>query len=622
MSEIQVNSIKSLSGPLINLQSDILATGKNLDVNKIYLQSYSTSAYSGDGNSQKLVTSKYYVDDQLNQLRAVVSAIGGSAGAGLSGIAALSAGLSAEGAAIRAESDNKYLFRSKFDIHSGGGLTFSGGPYKFTSGSPVVFSGSSVGVGAWFSSAANTPLSTLHVSAADARITIQDTTFGTTASFQIMAQTGNTTKLFRIYDVGASPAVDLLCIKPDGNVGIGNVQSPLAKLHVKSGGGEGLRLETTVARGSGQNYLAFNDPTGMKGYVGCGSNSNDSIALINSLSAPLYLGTSGITRMIISANGNVGIGTGESSPNSKLEISGTNASPHLVLRSTTGNTLPEIRFMENNSSSWAFGGNGANATFYIRDDFQSGTPVRLAITNTGNVGIGTATPSAKLQTIDTYNAARFGNNAVNALTIGSHGGGPYCGIGYNINFNSGGDNLYFAVGNDRTSLIRFTDGGFEFKGNSVVGAVSGTPFALTNYMTILNTGNIVVIVGNVSADKAPTLGEHLCNKTYVDDKLRIGSVFSFILPSGGYATTDVTTAMNAGYVMPPGWTVTSPYANGAPITWTVPANSGAWVGWWTAMNNTNTHGNISWANSGSIQTVTVPAPYNNLPFFMTVRRVS
>ena len=126
------------------------------------------------------------------------------------------------------------------------------------------------------------------------------------------------------------------------------------------------------------------------------------------------------------------------------------------------------------------------------------TVQRMTVTSGGLVGIGTVTPTAKLQTIDTYNAARFGANNINSLTIGSHGGSPYSGIGYNVNFDSGADNQYFAVGGDRTSLIRFTDGGFEFKGNATNGAISGTPFALTEYMTILKSGNVGI--GIVSPD--------------------------------------------------------------------------------------------------------------------------
>ena len=123
--------------------------------------------------------------------------------------------------------------------------------------------------------------------------------------------------------------------------------------------------------------------------------------------------------------------------------------------------------------------------------FSTNATERMRITPTGNVGIGTSTPTAKLQTIDTNNAARFGASNTNALTIGSGlGGSPYSGIGYNVNFDSGVNNQYFAVGADRTSLIRFHDGGFEFKGNATNGALSGTPFALTDYMTILKSGNV------------------------------------------------------------------------------------------------------------------------------------
>ena len=126
------------------------------------------------------------------------------------------------------------------------------------------------------------------------------------------------------------------------------------------------------------------------------------------------------------------------------------------------------------------------------------TVERMRVTSGGLVGVGTATPTATLQALNSVgNAARFGVSNSNSLTIGGRGGGPYCGIGYNINFDSGNDNQYFAMGGDRTSLIRFHDGGFQFKGNATDGAISGTPFALTEYMIILNSG-VVYIPGSLT----------------------------------------------------------------------------------------------------------------------------
>ena len=126
----------------------------------------------------------------------------------------------------------------------------------------------------------------------------------------------------------------------------------------------------------------------------------------------------GITAMSISSSGRVGVRV--EAPEALLEISGTpvyqtadnwvsatthTSVPHLLLRSDIGNTIPEIQFMERLNKSWVLGGNGtgtgngANGTFCIRDDFQSGNPVRLAITNAGNVGIGTTGPTVKLDVV-------------------------------------------------------------------------------------------------------------------------------------------------------------------------------------------------------------------------------
>lgn len=134
---------------------------------------------------------------------------------------------------------------------------------------------------------------------------------GTAKSWALVgcvATSGGVNGTFGIRDDYQSGTPVRLAITNAGNVGIG-ITAATARLHVLASAEKSLILQTTITRGSGQNYLAFHDPTGMKGYVGYGSASSDSIALINSLSAPLYLGTNGAANLTISSGGNVGIGT-------------------------------------------------------------------------------------------------------------------------------------------------------------------------------------------------------------------------------------------------------------------------------------------------------------------------
>lgn len=86
-----------------------------------------------------------------------------------------------------------------------------------------------------------------------------------------------------------------------GRTGIG--VSPTVKLHVKSAA-DLARIETTSARGSGNGYLSFADPTGRKAYFGYG-NTDDSFSLMNEMNDIIKLGTNSVFRLIISAGGQV-----------------------------------------------------------------------------------------------------------------------------------------------------------------------------------------------------------------------------------------------------------------------------------------------------------------------------
>jgi hypothetical protein len=99
-----------------------------------------------------------------------------------------------------------------------------------------------------------------------------------------------------------------LIIQPTGFVGIGpTAPIALAPLHVRSST-ELMRLESTQARGGGNAYMSFFDPSGRKGYVGYGSGGiDDNFFIVNELVSPMLFFNNQSERMRIEATGRVGI---------------------------------------------------------------------------------------------------------------------------------------------------------------------------------------------------------------------------------------------------------------------------------------------------------------------------
>ncbi|MGB0916373.1 MAG: hypothetical protein ACPGU4_02185, partial [Flavobacteriales bacterium] len=100
-------------------------------------------------------------------------------------------------------------------------------------------------------------------------------------------------------------------------------------------------------------------------------------------------------KMTILGSGNVGIGT--AGPTHQLEIHGTNSAP---MRVHSSSSESDIAFTNGANGSWQAGtndsGNGTNSNqFYIYDSGGAGYVASFQ-KGTGNVGIGTSTPGAKL----------------------------------------------------------------------------------------------------------------------------------------------------------------------------------------------------------------------------------
>lgn len=251
---------------------------------------------------------------------------------------------------------------------------------------------------------------------------------------QITLQTGNAIKGY-IYNTSTSLVVgadlgnalvldagntERMRITSSGNVGIGT-SSPSEKLHVVGKAAIGQNTNGTAvidAYGSIAYYGCNNANNGMGiGPTGAATfsssvtasqfnilNSNQTISIANTsdiqinasvASSNILFRVSGDERMRITSSGNVGIGT--TSPGGRLQVSSATAGDDQIwLQSTTytggystlgynANT-GEFRIKQNDGGS-------AGITFYT----GASASEKMRITPSGNVGIGTSSPSNKLE---------------------------------------------------------------------------------------------------------------------------------------------------------------------------------------------------------------------------------
>lgn len=269
-----------------------------------------------------------------------------------------------------------------------------------------------------------------------------------------------------------------------GNVGIGTT-APSFPLHVvinsdaslgmglnndHTGGNSRINFNLTVGAASsgnaGQIYASISDPTfTMRSYSG----NTSGVALLTGGAAPIRFSTQATERMRIATSGNVGIGTTvpssilhvfldstsgnyNTTSNSTLRLqrkvasySGTDTATSLAFESMwTGNSATyshaRIRGIINNSS-------GDGDLGFDTASGYNGYSEKMRITNTGNVGIGTMSPTDLLHmtggsiSISTDNATSrgilFNQNAVwggiDLEGIGNIPGSQIVNIGINSN---------------------------------------------------------------------------------------------------------------------------------------------------------------------------------------------
>jgi hypothetical protein len=309
-------------------------------------------------------------------------------------------------------------------------------------------------------------------------------------------------------------------IDTSGNVGIAT-SSPSTKFVVN--GGAAIQGAGFPSAGAGIE-LSYNSGTGLasfQAYDRTGSAWKD--LEVNALTQ--RFGTSGSERMRIDSSGNVGIGL--STMTSKLQVSNsaciqTSATyGYLNFAASNGNTIQQLQYSDTDGSLTIGGGNAAGGAYPIV--FRRGTSTESArIDASGNVGIGTTSPSTYGKLAVTTPTAGYG-----VLSVRDSAGG------------GGGGQLAYYYG---TAKIAYVD-------SNVTNGTAGSETAELSFATA-NAGTIaermrITAAGNVGiGTSSPRNPASLSRVLSID-----GSNSGVSVSAGSDANTTILSQVNAdGYL--------------------------------------------------------------------------
>ena len=278
------------------------------------------------------------------------------------------------------------------------------------------------------------------------------------------------------------PAAKAVQVDASGNVGIGASADALLTVNTIASFGDGAASTPSIAH-KGDLNTGFWFPAA------------DAIAA----------STAGSERMRIDSSGNVGIGT--SSPSALLDVQGSNS--YTRIKATGGDYAlldidspaskqPILRFLANGVEQARILSPANEGASQLAFTTGSSTTERMRIDSSGNVGIGTSSPSYKL---DVYSAS---GDAVVAARSASVGAGLYRAVGSNstyaaynavVSTDATSQQHWYIGGNGAANTLAFQTNGsnermrIDSSGNVGIGTSSpGSKLDVAGTITIKESG--------------------------------------------------------------------------------------------------------------------------------------
>ena len=286
----------------------------------------------------------------------------------------------------------------------------------------------------------------------------------------------------------------------ENRVGIGT-SSPDEILHVN-------------AADSGNSLVAFtNSTTGLTTEFVVGINASEQAIIYNENNTDMIFATNDTERLRIDNSGNVGIGT--DSPDTLLNIASSSA-PTLRIENTDstlglGQVIGAVEFYKTDTSG---AGAGVAGGMQLLSTFSTGSRTSLAfstsnadgnnvehlrVDDSGNVGIGTDNPSAKLH-------VEGATSGANLLIDDSTGYGVYVSAQNSFNFNYGNN----ATSTGYINFRGYQDGATQFRNTNIGNGKQGTVAFFDGVNSRLGIGTTspdgkLDIEGNFETSKALVL---------------------------------------------------------------------------------------------------------------------